>query len=383
MSSLKRSLYCFFSSLAAYLLLFILAKKIFAKVPITRDDCDQNSVANIQSEDTYGDRAMGTMYGKGGLLRHVATVVAAISSAVATIFLVTNYYLNKPEREQNRRYQAWQIVGAMEGKKGEGGRTRALSDLLDNNVSLSGIVLDNAIIKDLQLEDAILDRASLLGGDFLHASLSNSKLIDASLQKIRLRRSRLDGASLSHSKLGGAVIVDSSLKEADLSWVSGENTTFNSSVLTDSNFSNSKLDLPSFENADISGAEFLEAILSSPNFFRATIDRTRWWDSKILDGSFLYVRGQGVRVYQSIFEGAKFERARLLGLEIIGGSFRNAVFRGAQLEGARFEGVDLAGTDFSNAVMQDTIIDDACNVEGAIFSTLNGLECSKCRIGLE
>jgi uncharacterized protein YjbI with pentapeptide repeats len=75
---------------------------------------------------------------------------------VAVIF----YFADGPNRRKQKHYQAWQVINTAQGKGGSGGRVEALQELLADGVSLIGIDVSDAFLRNVELNGAQLVRSN-------------------------------------------------------------------------------------------------------------------------------------------------------------------------------------------------------------------------------
>lgn len=158
--------------------------------------------------------------------------VLELVSRLGIIVAVVLFLLESGERQKRKQYEAWQIVIAMQGKPGNGGRIAALQDLNADRVSLSGIEAKDAYLAQIDLERANLQGANFSGAtlyraNFNHATLYRTDfgcvrqekctdLYHANFQKADLRGADLRGADLRDANLIGAVLQDANLQKANL-----------------------------------------------------------------------------------------------------------------------------------------------------------------------
>jgi hypothetical protein len=158
--------------------------------------------------------------------------VMKIGELSALLFSAYQFWAGRRERQLadaanaeraviDANYQAWQVINSAQGKGGSGGRLEALSDLLRNRVSLSGINLDDAWLEGAQLMQANLMRGSLQRTNLSHADLSGANLAGADLSGANLIGANLAGAYLKGTNLANARLSAAILDGADLDEVTG------------------------------------------------------------------------------------------------------------------------------------------------------------------
>lgn len=154
----------------------------------------------------------------------------------SVLVAVIVYFGESGERQQQKHYQAWQVINTAEGKGGNGGRIDALEQLNADGVSLTGVDVVDAFLQGVQLDRAELRRADFRSADLRNAHFRNAILIDAdfrsaNLRGADLRRADLSGAKLNRADLTGAdlsganltdvVLIEADLSDANFAGVSG------------------------------------------------------------------------------------------------------------------------------------------------------------------
>jgi len=92
----------------------------------------------------------------GWVFVEVLEYLGTLSLLVAVIF----YFADGPNRRKQKHYQAWQVINTAQGKGGSGGRVEALQELLADGVSLAGIDVSDAFLRNVELNGAQLVRSN-------------------------------------------------------------------------------------------------------------------------------------------------------------------------------------------------------------------------------
>ena len=108
-----------------------------------------------------------------------------LSLVVAAIF----YFGDGPNRRKQKHYQAWQMINTAQGKGGSGGRVEALQELLADAVSLVGIDVSDAFLRNVELNGAQLVRSNFRGADVRNASFRKANMQYADLTTANFRGS--------------------------------------------------------------------------------------------------------------------------------------------------------------------------------------------------
>jgi hypothetical protein len=159
---------------------------------------------------------MAYILGKWSIFE-VLDYVGSFSILVAVIF----YFAGEGDRLKQKHYQAWQVINTAQGKGGSGGRIDALQELNDDGVSLVGVDVSGAYLRDVTVVHADLRRGGFDGADLRDAVLHDSVLASSSLRGTNLRKadcSRVDftDADFSDADLNGAALSDAEMKNATL-----------------------------------------------------------------------------------------------------------------------------------------------------------------------
>jgi uncharacterized protein YjbI with pentapeptide repeats len=313
--------------------------------------------------------------------------IITFSAAIVTMLSVgisAYYYISdRPSRERDVIYSAWQIVSSMEGKKGGGGRERALDQLKNHNEELSGINLNLCYLQSIDLSGVKLFGGSFIGSNISQINFNNSFLSKTCFNFSRLHRSQFINSTLDSINFKCAIITDANFDDARIKKCIGDSlTTFNGSSFNYAIISYSKFIDSNFDNAHFNEAKLIFVILNYSQMKRCHLD----------NAVFRHVEGKEVNLSpseainltidaNSDFSGAKFE-----GAEIKFSNFKNTKLCGASffntiLTGTTFENSDLSKVDFSSATLKDVKFIN-CYINDADFSmakeitTLDTINCS-------
>lgn len=206
--------------------------------------------------------------------------------------------------------------------------------------------------------DAFLE-ATLAGVEFVECQLQRNNFYELDMKRCRFERSILDESNFLNCDLTEAVFHDTSLKGVNVVCCNLTESSFDHSNLHNIRFvKDCILKQASFQHISAELANFRECQLDHANFQQATIGRCDFSDAVMtgvtLDGA--YARG-------SLFINTNLERASLLRLDGMEGSFQDARLTGsnfqqANLYGANFYGVIVGETDFRGANLNKTLFKD-------------------------
>lgn len=310
-------------------------------------------------------------------IEFMAAGVTVISVVVSAFF----YIQERPIRERNTISAAWQIVATMEGKKGSGGREKAIAQLKDYNEDLSGITLDRSFLNELDLSGTKLLSVSFASSTLSQSNFSGSHLSLAKFSSARLHKAQFLNVKIDLSEFYGAVITDANFESATFSQCGGDSfTTFNGSSFRNATMNSSKFVETNFDNINCEGCLIVETVLNGSRFRRGNLTRAIWQNVTAHSLDLYLTKAAGIKVgrdsdlrdskiHQATFESARFDRVNLT----------NASFFGSHLKGAVFVDSDLTGVDFSSADLSGVKI-ERCNLNGAIFSgsTQSNLQVISC-----
>lgn len=135
---------------------------------------------------------------------------------------IINWVLEDKDRQKQKRYQAWQVLGIIKqvGVKelGTEAQKQCLQDINEDGVSLAGLIAPEAELNYINLNLAKLPHANLT-----KAQLKYAQLRDANLTGAILENANLEGANLENAILNGTNLRNAILKNANLQGVTLEN----------------------------------------------------------------------------------------------------------------------------------------------------------------
>jgi len=295
----------------------------------------------------------------GKIVDFTASFLTVLGVVVSAFF----YMKDRPVRNRDAVYAAWQIVASMEGKKGSGGREAAIAQLQDHREDLSGITLDSGYLKNMNLSDTNFLEASFAHTILSHSSFNNSHLSLSSFNHARFRNAQFKNASLDDTDFIGAIMTDADLGSAQIIHCVGDTvTTFNGS-----SFSNAKIAYSQFL-----GTNFDNTIFTNSNLVEVVLDDSFMRRSKLTDATWRYIKG--CHLDMSLSEANNISIGGLS--DLTGSRFDRTKFRFA-----RFEGVNLTATSFFNSDLTGTVFVDS-NLSLADFSssTLTNAKIERCVI---
>jgi uncharacterized protein YjbI with pentapeptide repeats len=226
---------------------------------------------------------------------------------------------------------------------------------------LNDAVLDGADFSKAKLESATLEKASLAGANF-----SGTSMLLTRLQGTRWDGQDLSGADLRGADLRDAVFRNTSLRGAHFGFHPGQSdvmdlrgTDLSGADLADVKWGAALIDCRTRLPAGMSWTT-LPVIAAwaqckgepphtapqppyefqrGPRLSKVALPNVRWKDIVLAGFGF----------WQAQFDGADFTGAKLMGLDIQGGSYVKASFQGADLTRAHLLNASFAGASFENA----------------------------------
>jgi uncharacterized protein YjbI with pentapeptide repeats len=151
------------------------------------------------------------------------------------LFGVILYFAESGDRDQQKHYQAWQVINTAQGKGGSGGRKEALQELAADHVDLVGVDVSDAFLQGVRLSGANLARANLRAADVRAGVFEQADLEYADLTSANIR-----GGSLVKANLQYAVFTDGDLNGCNLSEADCEDTDFSRADLRNCELKNLK-----------------------------------------------------------------------------------------------------------------------------------------------
>ena len=135
-------------------------------------------------------------------------------SVLVAVFL---YFHEAGSRIRQMHYQAWQVINTAQGKGGNGGRIEALQQLNADHVSLIGVDVSHAFLRNVSLSKALLARANFSVSDVREGNFRLADLSYADLNSANFRQASFREASLRYANFGDTDLVEADLSGADLS----------------------------------------------------------------------------------------------------------------------------------------------------------------------
>ena len=201
--------------------------------------------------------------------------------------------------------------------------------------------------------------ATLVGVAFVECQLQRNNFYELEMTQCRFERSVLDESNFLNCDMTGAVFHDSSLKGVNIVCCNLTESSFDHSNLHNIRFvKDCILKQASFQHISAELANFRECQLDRANFQMARMGRCDFSDAVMtgatLDGA--YARG-------ALFINTNLERASLVKLDAMEGSFQDARltatnFQQANLYGVNFYGVIVGESDFRGANLNKTLFKD-------------------------
>jgi hypothetical protein len=148
------------------------------------------------------------------------------------LFAVVLYFVEAPQRQKMKHYEAWQVINSAQGKGGNGGRFDALEDLNQDHISFVGIDLSDASLEGITLPRAEFRRAKMTAADFMNSNLKEADLDLADLTDANFRSADLTGTNLSEASLNDVDLTGAALNRANV-----EDAEFNDADLTNADLS--------------------------------------------------------------------------------------------------------------------------------------------------
>ena len=295
-------------------------------------------------------------------------LAVAIFTVGPVLVSVIVYISEIPTRRQAATLAAWNVVVQTETKRPSAGREDALRLLKERKESLAGIVLAEAILRDIDLTEAEISYGSFRNIDCTRCTFRKASLLGAQLQGGQYRRGcDFSGAVLEDTQINGARFPDCKFDGASLHRAQGDDhTSFNGASLQAAAISNANLSGAVFDNARMTNVRLTSSNLDRASFQRVDASGWRWTavhgeatKFKIHGEKPVFDRGTNLRLAQfdgSEIDGAIFEDVNLEGAHFFKASLKNAIFKDCDLSGTNFTSADLSGARFEN-----------CKIEGAIF----------------
>ena len=136
-----------------------------------------------------------------------------IFGKLAIFAAIVTWLIEIPDRPNQKHYTAWQIINAAYGKHGDSGRTQALQDLNNDEVSLEGIDLSNAGINGAELRGADLRQVIFANTQMNSVNFGCRKFLT------RIVTSKYQKCTVFYDSAFDTPMTNSNLKGADINSV--------------------------------------------------------------------------------------------------------------------------------------------------------------------
>lgn len=219
-------------------------------------------------------------------MRDVVRVVFQNAEPIAIAAAVILYFKEIPARKAQKHYDAWQVIDNASAARVSTSyaRFKALEDLNNDGVSLSGINIPNANLQGINLQWADLSNADLRGADLTGANLTGADL----------RGANLSNATLFYTTCNDAVLIDANFTGANLNSADFTGADFTGANLTDTNLifatlANADLMLANLSNADLMLTNLNDADLTDTDFCNAKrllpqqVKQAKHWEQATYD----------------------------------------------------------------------------------------------------
>ena len=232
-----------------------------------------------------------------------------------------------------------------------------------SELSLPGVDLTGASMREAVLKNVDFSAANLSDVDFTDADLSGANLTGAILDDADFSNAVLDGTVLTDISIDGADFSGLDLKNQDFSRARGKYTEFSDADLSGVNFSGAVFDGVAFDKTNLEQANFRQAVLKECDFDSA-------------------------KVIGAVFEGADLTNLRCDGADFTGANLRAVSAVGSVWEKSILDQADLSrgvfkNSEFSQVSARETIFDRAdcteCNFEDAQLEATQLTNCNLLR----
>jgi uncharacterized protein YjbI with pentapeptide repeats len=187
---------------------------------------------------------------------------------LAIFIAIISYIIEYPNREKQRYYQAWQAINSARMSTGDGGRRKAIGDLIDMNNDLRGIDLTNATIEGFDLRGVFMPDSH-----FNSASISDT-LFSCKPSMMALMR------SCQRTVMTGAFFG------TDTQEISGTNNQLTVKI-TNNHFESSQMNGTTLQNAILEKNIFEDADMESVYFSSVTFNKANSFKNSHLDRAHL------------------------------------------------------------------------------------------------
>jgi BTB/POZ domain-containing protein KCTD9 len=191
--------------------------------------------------------------------QHTFTVLFQSLESIAIVVAVVLYIKESQDRQDQKHYEAWQVIDNAAAAKVQTSyaRFKALQDLNKARISLRGLDIPEADLKEIQLPNVQLSSANLADTNFIGATLNNANLSETNLTSSKLDYAKLNSANLRFAILSQASLNHTELVNADFSGAKLNGANFFYADLTDADLSSAALDSSNLTDADLKGVKGL------------------------------------------------------------------------------------------------------------------------------
>ena len=282
-------------------------------------------------------------------------------------------------------------------------------------VTVNGVDLSNANMRDSMLRGALILSTTMPGADLTGANLNLVQAPDGDLSDIDLTNANVSQSDLVRVTLRNTVVTGARFTESDMRGAAFVQTVADQPALGDRvvDFEDADLQGARFERASLLGADFTDANLDGASFERTSFAGANFENASMRDTQYQCIdfRGaafegtvfaatenfeqrsygggaaQNLELYQVDFSGADLSYVRFGASDVQGGRFVDTIFRYADLRGAEFRsggtcnnvGSPIDSTncdgegsydncyDFTNASFFNTYMNDA-EMSGGLYA---------------
>lgn len=203
------------------------------------------------------------------------------------LVVAITYLIESRDRQKQKHYEAWQVIDNAAAAKvpTSNARIKALEDLNEDRISLLGLDVPHADLRQIQLAQADLREATLSQADLRQANLRGANLeradlSGANLQGVDLSGANLDRANLRGADLTGANLCSTNFHCANLYGAIAEGANFYRAILIESNLSSANL-----RSTDLRFANLRDAKLKESDFKVADLRDARLSGAIMPNGS--------------------------------------------------------------------------------------------------
>lgn len=232
---------------------------------------------------------------------------------------------------------------------------------------LSGMHLPGADFREALMECVNLAGATLDGADFTGAMLARANFKGASVSAARFKGANLGDATLADTKAAEPVdFSDATLWKTDLAGASLAGATFDGVTafevkLAGADLRGASLRKTMFLQCDLARVKLVEATLAGATLLECTVTGGDFTGAKLKGTAFVKAAGD-----EAVFRGADLENLRV----VYESSFERADFQEARMPGANLRETRLTGARFARSNLDASDLSE-CDLTGADF-----FECS-------